>query len=71
MKEGDLIEFWDNIVYEVTDNFNIFSVPLSKPKTDYGIFMGYEDNGDRIKILHRGRMRVFLSIGVYPRVINR
>jgi hypothetical protein len=71
MKEGDLIEFWDNIVYEVTDNFNIFSVPLSKPKTDYGIFMGYEHDGDRIKILHKGRLRVFLTIGVYPKVINR
>lgn len=71
MKEGDLIEFWDNIVYEVTDNLNIFSPPLGKPKIDYGIFMGYQDGRDRIRILHRGKLRVFLTIGVYPRVINR
>ena len=71
MKEGDLIEFWDNVIYEVTCDLNIFSPPPGKPKTEYGVFMGYQDGEDRIKILHKGKLRVFLAFGVYPRVINR
>tara|TARA_R100000664_G_scaffold2367_3_gene5948 strand:- start:3544 stop:3762 length:219 start_codon:yes stop_codon:yes gene_type:complete len=72
MKEGDLIEFWDNVVYEVTDrNLNIFDFPIKKPSTEYGIFMGYTDNGDVIKIMHNGQMRLFLTIGVHIRVMNR
>ena len=72
MKEGDLIEFWDNVIYEVTDkNLNIFDFPIKKPSTQYGIFMGYVSSGDVIKILHDGHLRMFLTIGVHIRVINR
>ena len=72
MKEGDLIEFWDNVVYEVTDrNLNIFDFPIKKPTMQYGIFMGYADNGDVIKILHNGNLRLFLTIGVNMKVVNR
>ena len=61
MKEGDLIEFWDNVIYEVTCDLNIFSPPPGKPKTEYGVFMGYQDGEDRIKILHKGKLRGFLE----------
>jgi hypothetical protein len=72
MKKGDLVRFWDHEAYELTDeNFNLFSFPLRSPTWQYGIFISFDEKGDRVKILHRGIVKTYLTVGINLEFINR